>query len=112
LDKEKYSKEELYEMLWKKAEKVEKIPTAREFNNDPFLPNFKVFNDCFGDFRKSTRLKNLVAIFTELNKKNNCFCIDCPEDENKCKKDVLDCKVELSDYEFWLYFVLFDKIIC
>ena len=99
-------------MLWEKAEKIEKVPTAREINSDPELPDYEVFTACFGNFRKSIRLKNLVAVFSELQMKNICFCNDCSEDEKKCKRDVLDCKAELTDYEYWLYFVLFDKIIC
>ena len=110
--KEKYTEEELYELLWEKAAAIEKVPGAREINSDPGLPAYEVFTDCFGSFRKSKRLKDLVAEFTELHRKNVCFCHDCPEDENKCKKDVLDCKAQLTEHELWLYFVLFNKIVC
>ena len=109
---EKYNKEELYNMLWEKAEEIEKVPTAREINSDPELPNYEVFTDCFGSFRKSIRLKNLVAHFSKLQMKNKCFCNDCPKDEKNCNQDVLDCKAELTEYEYWLYFVLFNKIVC
>jgi hypothetical protein len=113
MKEEKYTEEELYKMLWEKAEKIEKVPGAREINSDPELPSYEVFTDCFGSFRKSIRLKNLVAKFSELHMKNKCYCHDCcDQDEKKCEKDVLDCKAELTDYEQWLYFELFDKIIC
>ena len=109
---EKYSKEELYQLLWQKAEEIEKVPGARELNSDPKLPDYTVFTDCFGRFRESKKLKKLVVKFRELQKKNYSFCNDCPQDESKCQRNVLDCKAELSDYEYWLYFVLFDEIVC
>jgi hypothetical protein len=112
MTEEKYTEEELYQMLWEKAEEIEKVPTAREINSDPELPNYEVFIDFFGSFRKSIRLKNLVVHFSELQMKNKCFCNDCPKDEKNCNQDVLDCKAELTEYEYWLYFVLFNKIVC
>ena len=112
MKKKKYREKALLQLLWQKAEQIEKVPGAREINSDPELPDYEVFTDCFGNFRKSNKLRILVAKFTDLHRKNVCFCHDCPEDENKCKKDVLDCKAELSEYQLWLYFELFDKIVC
>jgi hypothetical protein len=112
MNAEKYTEEELYKLLWKKAEKIEKVPGAREINSDPFLPDYEVFTACFGNFRKSKRLRELVEKFTDLSRKNRCFCNDCPRDENKCKRDVRDCKAKLTNNELRLYFIIFDKIIC
>ena len=109
---EKYSNEKLYQLLWQKAEEIEKVPGAREINSDPELPDYEVFTDRFGRFRESKKLKELIVKFRRLHRKNCIFCNDCPRDENKCEKDVLDCKAELSEYEYWLYFVLFDEIVC
>ncbi|RAK12540.1 hypothetical protein C8C77_105102 [Halanaerobium saccharolyticum] len=108
--KEKYSEEELYQLLWQKAEEIEKVPGAREINSDPFLPDYEVFTDCFGNFRKSKRLQKLVEKFTDLRRKNRCFCIDCPQDENRCKKDVRICKTKFTNNELRLYFIIFDQI--
>lgn len=106
MPKEKYTEEELYEMLWDKAEEIEKVPTAREINSDPFLPNFEVFTDCFGQFRDSEKLEEMVEKFTLLNKKNKCFCHDCYS--KKCSGDFESCKgSKLAK----LYFTLFDTII-
>jgi hypothetical protein len=107
LAEENYTEEELYEMLWQKAEEIEKIPTAREINSDPFLPNYEVFVECFGNFRESEKLKEPVEKFSRLNKINVCFCNDC--NREVCTGDIKICKEnELAD----LYYDLFEKIVC
>lgn len=107
-----YTEAELYELLWNKAEEIEKIPGARDINSDPDLPNYQVFIDCFGEFRKSDKLEMLVKVFQELNKRNTCFCNDsCYCDPAKCKKNVVDCKEELDEIDVITYFGLFDTII-
>lgn len=109
--KNKYTEAELYDLLWNKAEKIEKIPGAREINSDPNLPDYQVFIDCFGEFRKSDKLKLLVKVFQELNKKNTCFCYDsCYCDPAQCDKNVVECKAKLDEFDILTYFVLFDTI--
>lgn len=111
MKKDKYTEEELYELLWQKAEELEKVPGARDINNDPSLPDYEVFKKCFGKFRKSKRLKTLVKKFQLLQRKNHCFCIDCAQDETKCEKNVLECKENFSKLELKPYFAIFDDII-
>ena len=102
---EEYTEEELYNLLWNKAEEIEKIPSAREINSDPFLPNYEIFTDCFGQFRDSEKLAELVEKFRLLNKFNKCFCDDC--DRKQCTGDINICKEsELAE----IYFSLFDKV--
>jgi len=106
MEKEKYTEEELYEMLWQKAEDLEKVPGTREINSDPFLPDYEVFVECFGNFRKSEDLKELVDKFSCLNKINICFCKDC--NRENCTGDIRICREnDLGD----LYYTLFEKII-
>jgi len=101
-----YLEEELYEMLWNKAEEIEKIPSAREINKDPFLPNYEVFTECFGQFRDSEKLEDLVEKFRVLNKFNKCFCQDCNREQ--CTGDINICKdSKLAE----IYFSLFDRIL-
>lgn len=111
MKKDKFTEKELFELLWQKAEEIEKIPGAREINSDFKLPDYEVFKSCFGNFRKSNKLKKLVVKFSELNRKNICFCHDCPQNENKCGKNILDCKAKLTEYQLRLYFDLFNKLI-
>jgi len=107
-----YTEAELYDLLWEKADEIEKIPGARDINSDPDLPDYQIFIECFGEFRKSDKLKLLVMVFQELNKKNTCFCIDsCNCDPSECKKNVVDCKAELDEIDVLTYFGLFDTII-
>jgi hypothetical protein len=72
----KYTEEELYQLLFEKAEEIEKVPGVREINSDPRLPNYEVFKECFGNFRKSEKLNDLVQEFSLLNKMNGCYCLD------------------------------------
>lgn len=107
MSKEKYTEEKLYEMLWKKAEEIEKVPGAREINSDPLLPNYEVFTECFGPFRESEKLEELVEKFSHLKKLNDSFCKDC--NRKDCTGDIKICKDnELAE----LYYTLFEKIIC
>jgi hypothetical protein len=47
MPKKIYTEAQLYDLLWNKAEEIEKIPGARDLNSDPNLPKYQVFiDDC------------------------------------------------------------------
>lgn len=106
MERENYTEKELYNMLWEKAEELEKVPTAREINSDHKLPNYKIFVECFGQFRKSKKLKELVKKFKLINRMNKTFCHDCYNE--KCKGNFKSCK---NSEAAEVYFELFDTII-
>jgi len=107
----KYTEEELYQLLMEKAKEIEKVPGVREINNDPRLPNYEMFKECFGNFRKSDKLKDLVQEFSLLNKMNGCYCLDCPREQENCKLNSLTCKSKYTEEELKPYFELFDTIV-
>lgn len=65
--KSTYTKEGVLELLRKKAEELERIPTARELADDPNIPSVTVFKRLFGGVKAA-----LAALMAE--------DIDLPED--------------------------------